>query len=110
GNAVYLLQSDGEGDFPTVPDVTGLPQAEAEQALREAGYQPLVFNKPTANPDEVGVVLAQSPSGGEEVEPGQDVQVVIQVGVPRATEDDGDDGDDGGGDEDDGGTEDDGDG
>src|SRR5690606_18479823 len=72
--------------FPTVPDVTGLPQAEAEQVLRDAGYEPLVFNKPTANPEQVGVVLAQSPSAGEQVEPGEGVQVVIQVGVPRAPE------------------------
>ena len=83
GNAVYLLQSDGEGNFPTVPDVRGLTQEEAEQILRDAGYEPLVFNKPTAKKSEVGVVLSQSPSAGEQVEPGPGVKVVIQVGVPR---------------------------
>jgi penicillin-binding protein 1A len=88
GNAVYLLISDGEGQFPTVPDVTGLEQAEAEQVLREAGYEPLVFNKPTNKQREVGIVLSQSPSPGEPVEPGAGVQVVIQVGTPRSGGDD----------------------
>jgi penicillin-binding protein 1A len=83
GNAVYLLVSDGEGEFPKVPDVTGMKQAEAEKTLRDAGYEPLVFNKPTGKKNQIGKVISQSPSGGEKVEPGPGVKVVIQVGVKQ---------------------------
>lgn len=87
GRAVYLLQSDGTGDVPTVPDVVGMRRDRAEQVLREAGYDPLVFNKPTNKRSEVGVVLSQSPEADEELAPGPNAKVVIQVGVRRSGDD-----------------------
>jgi eukaryotic-like serine/threonine-protein kinase len=84
GNAVILYVSDGTGEVPTVPTVVGMDRATAEQTLRDAGYEVLVFTRPTNNPAEDGIVLSQSPSGGEAVPPGDGTTVVIQVGVLRA--------------------------
>jgi beta-lactam-binding protein with PASTA domain len=60
-----------------------MTRAEAEQVLTGAGYNVRVFTKPTNNADEVGIVLAQSPSGGEAVDPADGATVSIQVGVER---------------------------
>ncbi len=83
GNAVILYLSDGTGVQPTVPDVIGMSQAQAEQVLTAAGYEVLVFTKPTNRANQVGIVLSQTPRGGEVVVPGEGTTVVIQVGVAR---------------------------
>jgi membrane peptidoglycan carboxypeptidase len=83
GKAIVLYLSDGTGQVPTVPNVVGMTRADAEQTLTAAGYNVRVFTKPTNNADEVGLVLAQSPSGGEAVDPSDGATVSIQVGVER---------------------------
>jgi len=83
GKAIILYLSDGTGEVPLVPDVIGMTRAEAEQVLTDAGYNVRVFTKPTNEADEVGIVLAQSPSGGEAVDPSDGATVSIQVGVER---------------------------
>ncbi len=99
---MILYLSDGTGDVPTVPDVIGLTEEEATEILEEIGYEVLVFTKPTSDPDEVGIVLAQTPKADEEVAP--PAQVVIQVGMDRdGGGDGGDTGSDGGGTGSDGG-------
>ena len=80
GSIVFLEVSNGEGEIPTVPDVVGLPEDEAVATLEGAGYQVNVLRRPTRNEDEVGRVLAQTPSAGEAVRPGADTTVTMEVG------------------------------
>ncbi|WP_200807369.1 Stk1 family PASTA domain-containing Ser/Thr kinase [Demequina sp. NBRC 110053] len=64
----------------TVPDVTGLGQAEAE---RQLGTQDLTFTYgPEQYNDDVpaGSVISQNPNGGTEVAPGTQVTLVLSQG------------------------------
>ena len=80
GRAVVLQVSNGTGTEPVVPFLIGMTQAQAEKTLTELGYGVKVVDKQTRRPEEDGKVLAQSPSAGEDLPPGDDVVVVIQVG------------------------------
>jgi serine/threonine-protein kinase len=68
----------------TVPSVTGLSQADAEQDLNDACEPQPCFNVDTSEEfsDSVdpGVVISQSPEGGEEADKGSTVQLVISLG------------------------------
>jgi penicillin-binding protein 1A len=79
GSIVFLQVSDGQGEppLPEVPDVTGLGAGEAADVLEGAGYTPQAVEKETTDGSEVGVVIAQSPSGGTELESGSSVVIAI---------------------------------
>ncbi len=81
GRAIVLQVSDGTATAPSVPNVVGMQQADAEKALTDAGYQPKAIQSSTSNRDEAGVVLAQSPGAGAQQAPGPGSTVVIQVGA-----------------------------
>ncbi|MBC9716091.1 PASTA domain-containing protein [Streptomyces sp. TRM66268-LWL] len=62
----------------TVPDVLGWTQAEAEQALVDAGLVAEVATVPSTA-EEAGLVLTQLPAAGGEVEPGSTVTLTVGV-------------------------------
>ena len=64
----------------TVPDVTGLPQAQAEAAILAASLT--VGNVTTANSDTVptGNVISQDPVGGSSATAGSPVDLVVSLG------------------------------
>jgi len=64
GSSVTIFVSDNT--VREVPDVTGLTQDDAESQLRDAGFAVGVRTRSTDQPDEDGIVLSQSPSGGAE--------------------------------------------
>jgi beta-lactam-binding protein with PASTA domain len=75
GAAFYVTQDDESSDRPTVatskailevPPVVGLREPRALEVLREAGFQPDVRRRAGNKPK--GVVVAQEPEGGTEVE------------------------------------------
>ncbi len=70
-------------DESTVPAVTGLPQARAEAEVREAGLEPEATRQESSRPQ--GIVLAQSPDAGDEVDEGSSVRLVVSTGPPRET-------------------------
>ena len=75
GSSVNVVISAGQATVE-VPDVTGQPQGSAEATLRQQGFT--VIAQPEQNCDEdPGVVFAQNPEGGTEVNPG--ANVVIRV-------------------------------
>ena len=74
------------GEVREVPDVTGLPQSEAEAALDDAGFGVNVRTRPTDQPDEEGVVLSQSPRGGVERREGATVTITVGEPAPPAPE------------------------
>jgi beta-lactam-binding protein with PASTA domain len=78
GSSVTIFVSNGE--VREVPDVTGLPQSEAEAELDDAGFGVNVRTRETDQPDEEGIVLSQSPRGG--VERREGATVTITVGEP----------------------------
>jgi serine/threonine protein kinase len=67
-----------------VPGVVGEERREAVEALRAAGFGPFVEEAETSDEAKIGLVLAQSPKGGESTAPGS--EVVITVGKRAATE------------------------
>jgi len=87
GRSVQLLISNGQGVTPVVPDVVGLPQAEAIATIHAAGYDVGRVTKVVEDPERIGIVLAQSPRGGEELAPEEGTLVVIQVGVAEGSGD-----------------------
>jgi serine/threonine-protein kinase len=64
----------------SVPNVVGKSQAEAETALRSAGFVPsAVFN---ANPTVAkGLVAGQSPAAGSKSAPGATVGILVSLGA-----------------------------
>ncbi len=81
GRAVELLVSNGAGPSPTVPDVVGMGERDAVILLQSRGYEVIRLTKTVKKPQECGIVLAQNPDGGEELEPGNGNSVIIQTGV-----------------------------
>jgi serine/threonine-protein kinase len=60
-----------------LPDAVGLPENEALQALQAAGATVTVGRQDVTDPAEDGVVLRQVPPGGQTIEPGQRVRIVV---------------------------------
>ena len=73
GSNVTVFYSDGP---ERVPDVSGLQRAEAEAAVRAAGFVPKVLeNDNTTEPR--GTVIDQSPSAGDPAAEGATVTIVV---------------------------------
>jgi serine/threonine-protein kinase len=81
GSTVTVFYSDGPEE---VPDVVGLQQEEAEQQLRDAGFEPRVVETTDTDAPE-GEVVQQSPEGGEEASEGSPVTIVVSA-VAEPTE------------------------
>ncbi|MGB3411287.1 MAG: Stk1 family PASTA domain-containing Ser/Thr kinase [Microthrixaceae bacterium] len=77
--AWFLLSSDA-ADQVAVPSLIGLPQAEAETALRDVGLKPEVEKRASASV-EAGVVLAQDPGKDADVDKGSTVKIVVSSGT-----------------------------
>ena len=84
GSVVKVTISLGPGDTE-VPDVTGKSQKEAEAALEKAGFK--VGDVTTEYSDTIiyGLVMSQDPKGGDKVDKGETVNLVISNG-PKARE------------------------
>ncbi|MFT5222169.1 MAG: penicillin-binding protein 1A, partial [Glaciecola sp.] len=81
GRAVLVYLSNGIGDAPIVPDVVGMGERDAVILLQSRGYDVVRLTRRVQETDRCGYVLAQSPSGGENLAPEGDASVVIQTGV-----------------------------
>jgi serine/threonine-protein kinase len=91
GSTVTITVSTGPGEAP-VPQVAGLPQEEAEKALKDAGFKPRVER---VFSDEIrsGRVVDTSPPAGTTLERGSQVTLQVskgpeQVEVPDVTGED----------------------
>jgi serine/threonine-protein kinase len=76
GDTVTMFVSSGAPQVE-VPEVRGLSQADAIAALESRGLQSSVTN--TVDDNNVGRVVAQSPSGGQRVSPGTRVALTVAV-------------------------------
>jgi serine/threonine-protein kinase len=79
GSTVTLVVSDGPGQS-TVPQVSGLPRARAEAALREAGFKPSVRQVYSADVPS-GRVISASPPDGSTAEKGATVALTVSRGA-----------------------------
>jgi len=71
--SLVMLYVDGavhEGNFVSVPDVTGLSVAEANRLIRSHGLKMIVSGS--------GIAVSQSPIAGEEVLPTTIVEVTFE--------------------------------
>jgi beta-lactam-binding protein with PASTA domain/tRNA A-37 threonylcarbamoyl transferase component Bud32 len=75
GSSVVLVASSGTIE---VPNVEGLPEAEATAILNQAGFQVLVNDEESAAEDP-GTVLFQAPAAGTEVSVGSRVAITVAV-------------------------------
>jgi beta-lactam-binding protein with PASTA domain len=70
-----------------VPDVVGSGRAQAEQKLKDAGFDVRVDDQESSFADQ-GLVMSQDPSGGTRVEVGSEITIAVGTGpssvqVPR---------------------------
>ena len=73
GTIVTVVYSDGPEE---IPDVVGMKQGQAEQALRDAGFEPdVVQSDETTEPK--GTVIQQSPPAGQSAQEGATVTIVV---------------------------------
>ena len=79
--AIVIFVSSGRTQ--PVPSLLGRTEADATKLLTDAGLIPDRLPQVVADPAQIGVVVAQSPLPGTEVEPGG--TVVIRVGVGGVT-------------------------
>jgi serine/threonine-protein kinase len=62
-----------------VPDVVGLPEGDAVAAIEAEGLNAEVVTEPSDEADE-GIVIAQDPDAGAELEEGDTVQILVSEG------------------------------
>jgi serine/threonine-protein kinase len=62
-----------------IPDVVGMQQAQAEQALRDAGFVPVPVTSSTSDAPE-GQVIQQVPGAGQAAQQGTQVTIVVSSG------------------------------
>jgi hypothetical protein len=79
GTVVALTVSRGP-ELVTVPDVVGLPEPDALSALADARLEGSVADRVTSEDFAAGLVLAQDPAAGTELEPGSPVEVKVSTG------------------------------
>jgi beta-lactam-binding protein with PASTA domain/tRNA A-37 threonylcarbamoyl transferase component Bud32 len=79
GTSVDLVVSSGVAQV-SVPNVVGQPQGVAQANLAQAGFKVSVVNQTATNPNQIGSVISQNPSGNTNAPAGS--TVTITVGVP----------------------------
>ncbi len=77
--------SASAADLRSVPGVTDLDQEDAETLIRNNGLVPKVTNETGKDDDTVGKVTAQSPNEGEQLPPGSEVELTVNIGPETAT-------------------------
>ncbi|MCW2791205.1 MAG: protein kinase [Nocardioides sp.] len=74
-STVTIFYSDGP---EKVPDVVGMQQADAERAIRDAGFVPDVVPSPNTT-EPKGTVIQQSPTAGQTPSQGSTVTIVVST-------------------------------
>jgi beta-lactam-binding protein with PASTA domain/predicted Ser/Thr protein kinase len=77
GSEVIVYVSSGAKQV-AVPDVIGLEQTEARQQLSDTGFNVIVEERSSDEPD--GTVVRQSPAAGQRVDEGSTVTIIVSKG------------------------------
>jgi serine/threonine-protein kinase len=85
GSTVVLVVDRGapQSATVTVPSVTGQRVSEAQERLRAAGLESLVFVVPSSEPR--GQVISQDPKANENAERGSEVRLNVSAGSATTT-------------------------
>ena len=75
--ATIEIQVSSRPSATTVPDVTGMDEAEARATLEGAGFTVNVTEEPTRRRRRDGRVLSQNPEGGSQAPAGSQVTIVV---------------------------------
>lgn len=73
------------GQSVTVPDVVGLTQQQADDALRERGLGSQVVQNANTDEQPAGSVFRQDPPAGRTAKPGRTVKLMVSLGPPTYT-------------------------
>jgi len=84
GGKVNLVLAQAPKEV-AIPSVEGQKQAEAEAALKKAGFTVKKVSTPTIEPTQVGVVLTQSPAAGAHATKGATVTITVGVVAAQTT-------------------------
>ena len=84
GSAVSLTVAQGT-QLATVPNVVGMAQADAQNALTSANLTGGTITQAYSNTVAVGYVISQNPSAGATVASGTAVNITISLGVQGTT-------------------------
>jgi beta-lactam-binding protein with PASTA domain/predicted Ser/Thr protein kinase len=76
GSEVQVSVSSGQATT-SIPDVRGLDEASAQATLENEGWNVVIRDTPTQNPDEDGIVISQTPPPGEQADPGSRVTLFV---------------------------------
>jgi serine/threonine-protein kinase len=76
GDTVLIVVSLGQAPVE-VPDLIGLNQDQATDALSQRGLEISATTQPVADAEQNGIVISQDPTAGEVLLPGTTVNVVI---------------------------------
>ena len=79
GLSVTIDVSNGKAPESAVPKVVGLSAGTARATLEDAGFVVKVTSKPVKDKKDDGIVLAQSPAGGEPAPKGTTVTITVGV-------------------------------
>lgn len=82
GTTVKLTVSNGQKPV-VVPQVVGQTQGSAVNKLTGVGLKPVLHNVGSAKP--AGIVVAQNPPAGKEVDKGSKVTLNVSTGTPSTT-------------------------
>jgi beta-lactam-binding protein with PASTA domain len=73
------------GQSVTVPNVVGMTQQQAEDALRERGLGSQVVQNANTDEQAAGNVFRQEPPAGRTARPGRTVKIMVSLGPPTYT-------------------------
>ncbi|MEI8133772.1 MAG: PASTA domain-containing protein [bacterium] len=68
------------GEVSVLPKVVGKPVDEAVQILHDAGYEPIKYETQFDEKAKEGLIIRQTPEGGDETKPGRKVYLIISGG------------------------------
>jgi eukaryotic-like serine/threonine-protein kinase len=81
GSAVTIIESLGPVLMP-VPSVTGVPQADAMNKLRQAGLTPGAITQQTSTTIPAGIVISTTPVAGVQWPKTKPVAIMVSAGQP----------------------------
>jgi eukaryotic-like serine/threonine-protein kinase len=82
--ALWYFTREDEPDLKPVPGVVRLPEGDAVQRLDEEGFESEIMRRPSDEAEQ-GIVFAQQPEAGSELEEGSTVTLLVASG-PATTE------------------------
>jgi eukaryotic-like serine/threonine-protein kinase len=81
--AVWYFTRDEGPSTQTVASVVRLPEGDAVQRLRDDGFRVAILRRPSDQAEQ-GIVFAQRPGAGEELEEGSTVTILVSSGAATA--------------------------